>query len=47
MAKRTATRGLYETTGFEEVSRKTVEAFEEPFDLLVYRKSLSEPAETP
>ena len=41
MAKQTAARGLYETNGFEEVSRERIDSFDEPFDLLVYRKSLS------
>lgn len=41
MAKQTAARGLYEANGFEEIRRERVEAFDEPFDLLVYRKSLS------
>ncbi|AEH35455.1 GNAT family N-acetyltransferase [Halopiger xanaduensis] len=44
MARQTAARGLYEANGFEEVRRERVETFEEPFDLLVYRKSLSESA---
>ena len=44
MAKQTAARGLYEANGFEEACRERVDAFDEPFELLVYRKSLSESA---
>lgn len=41
-ATQTAARGLYEANGFEEVRRERIDSFAEPFDLLVYRKSLSE-----
>ena len=42
MARQTAARGLYESNGFEEVCRERIEAFDDPFELLVYRKSLLE-----
>lgn len=42
MARQTAARGLYESNGFDEVCRERIEAFDEPFELLVYRKSLSD-----
>ncbi|RKD94871.1 GNAT family N-acetyltransferase [Halopiger aswanensis] len=41
MARQTAARGLYESNGFDERCRERIEAFDEPFDLLVYRKSLT------
>jgi hypothetical protein len=40
MAKQTAARRLYEAQGFEEVHRERIEAFDDPVELLVYRKSL-------
>ncbi|WP_226041802.1 GNAT family N-acetyltransferase [Natrinema sp. DC36] len=40
MAKQTAARRLYEAQGFEEVHRERIEAFDDPFELLVYRKPL-------
>lgn len=36
-------RRLYEAQGFEAVRRTEVEAFDEPFELLVYRKPLADP----
>ena len=38
----TAARGLYETLGYDEVARERIEGFDEPFELLFYRKSLVE-----
>ncbi|MFB1066590.1 N-acetyltransferase family protein [Natrinema sp. H-ect4] len=40
MAKQTAARRLYEAQGFEEVHRERIEAFDDPVERLVYRKSL-------
>ncbi|QLK26294.1 GNAT family N-acetyltransferase [Natrinema zhouii] len=40
MAKQTAARRLYEAQGFEEVHRERIEGFDDPFELLVYRKPL-------
>ena len=40
MARQTAARGLYESQGFEEVHRERIEEFGDPFEILVYRKSL-------
>lgn len=36
----TAARRLYEKLGFEEAARERVEGFDEPIELLFYRKSL-------
>ncbi|QSW99314.1 GNAT family N-acetyltransferase [Haloterrigena alkaliphila] len=40
MATQTAARELYETLGYEEATRERIDGFDEPFDLLFYRKSL-------
>ncbi|WP_254530694.1 GNAT family N-acetyltransferase [Natrinema gelatinilyticum] len=40
--KQTAARGLYEAEGFEAVSRERFETFDDPFELIFYRKSIAE-----
>ncbi|WP_408958166.1 N-acetyltransferase family protein [Natrinema sp. 74] len=42
MARQTAACSLYESQGFEEVHRERIDGFDEPFELLIYRKSLAE-----
>ncbi|WP_226479416.1 GNAT family N-acetyltransferase [Natrinema amylolyticum] len=42
MAKQTPARRLYESVGFEEVHRERIEAFDDPFELVIYRKSLTD-----
>ncbi|PCR89744.1 GNAT family N-acetyltransferase [Natrinema ejinorense] len=38
----TAARGLYDTEGLEAVCRERFEAFDDPFELIFYRKSIAD-----
>ncbi|WP_265111936.1 GNAT family N-acetyltransferase [Halosolutus halophilus] len=40
-AIQTAAQAFYETNGFELTSRERIDSFDEPFELLVYEKSLT------